>query len=176
MLRAAFLRGINVGRVRVPMAELRDLFGSLGLQGAATILNTGNVVFDSALAEADLRAMLEPALSTRFDYDARVFVLELAEVESAARLYPFESLDGFQRYALICDEARSADDLLAAADEPRGEERVTASGRFVFWRVERGRTTDAPFSKLIASKRFGPHVTNRNLNTLERIAASRRTS
>ena len=158
------------------MADLRDLLGSLGLSSATTILNTGNVVFESALAEKELRALLEPALSRRFDYDARVFVLELAEVEHAAALYPFDGLEGYHRYVLILDSEASALELAAAAGAMGGEERLAADGRFVFWRVERGRTTDAPFSKLMASAKFSPRLTNRNLNTLERVSAARPTS
>ena len=44
----ALLRGINVGRAkRIAMAELRGLVAELGFTNVRTVLNSGNVVFQS---------------------------------------------------------------------------------------------------------------------------------
>ncbi len=43
----ALVRGINVGTAkRVAMADLRALVEALGYRNAATLLNSGNVVFE----------------------------------------------------------------------------------------------------------------------------------
>ncbi len=43
----ALLRGINVGKAkRIAMADLRNVFSSLGYGNVQTLLNSGNVVFD----------------------------------------------------------------------------------------------------------------------------------
>ena len=45
----ALLRGINVGRAkRIAMADLRVVVAELGHTNVRTLLNSGNVVFDSA--------------------------------------------------------------------------------------------------------------------------------
>lgn len=45
----ALLRGINVsGKNKVPMAELKKCFESLGVMEVKTCLNSGNVIFFSA--------------------------------------------------------------------------------------------------------------------------------
>lgn len=45
----ALLRGINIsGKNKVPMAELRKCFESLGVMEGKTCLNSGNVIFSSA--------------------------------------------------------------------------------------------------------------------------------
>lgn len=44
----ALLRGVNVGKAkRVPMADLRALLGDLGYTRVATLLNSGNAVFEA---------------------------------------------------------------------------------------------------------------------------------
>lgn len=43
----ALLRGVNLGRRKVPIADLRDLLSDLGLDEVATYLQSGNAVFAS---------------------------------------------------------------------------------------------------------------------------------
>ena len=44
----AFLRGINVGgHHKIPMAELRNVMEEMGFSEVVTLLNSGNVIFDS---------------------------------------------------------------------------------------------------------------------------------
>ena len=41
----AFLRGINLGKRRLPMSQLRDLFEELGFDDVDTFIASGNIVF-----------------------------------------------------------------------------------------------------------------------------------
>jgi len=51
----AFLRGINVsGHHKVPMAELRKELTKLGFTNVITLLNSGNVIFESSSDDAEL--------------------------------------------------------------------------------------------------------------------------
>ena len=43
----ALLRAINVGGIKVSMADLRELLADLGFQDTQTLLNSGNAVFRS---------------------------------------------------------------------------------------------------------------------------------
>jgi uncharacterized protein (DUF1697 family) len=54
---AALLRGVNVGKDRrLPMARLRALFTQMGYADAATLVNSGNVVFSAAKGAPALHA------------------------------------------------------------------------------------------------------------------------
>jgi len=170
VLRVAFLRGVNVGRVRVPMADLRDLFAELGFAGSRTVLNTGNVLFESGASESELAGLLEPALSERFAYAARVFVLDHDAVRSAAEACPFDESPEHHRYAVLCADERVARDLAGVPVELGPDEDRALGGRIVYWRVPRGQTLDSPFGKVLAGREFSPATTNRNLKTLIRIA------
>jgi uncharacterized protein (DUF1697 family) len=76
-LHVALLRGINIGgRKKVAMADLRRLFSDLGFSGARSLLQSGNVVFESPrLAGVELERLLEKAtdeqLGVAVDYVVR---------------------------------------------------------------------------------------------------------
>jgi uncharacterized protein (DUF1697 family) len=171
MLKVAFLRGVNVGSVRVPMADLRALFERLGFAGARTVLNTGNVIFESEQPDGPLIRTVEAELTKAFSYEAVVFVRDAESMAALAASCPFEERDGHHRFAVICANddvaARLAHHPLELADD---EARSLGDG-VVYWSVPRGSTLDSPFGKALASREFSPHVTNRNLNTITRIAA-----
>ena len=80
----ALLRGINVGRAkRVPMAELRELFASLGHTGVRTLLNSGNVVFEARRPDvAALARSIAAAIEGRFGFSVPVGVLTAAELDA----------------------------------------------------------------------------------------------
>ncbi|MEB8328520.1 DUF1697 domain-containing protein [Flavobacteriaceae bacterium KMM 6897] len=63
----AFLRGINVGgHHKVPMSELKKEFRKLGFENIVTLLNSGNIIFDStnensSIVENQISTQLEKA-------------------------------------------------------------------------------------------------------------------
>lgn len=75
--RIALLRGINVGKARrLPMVELRGLLEEIGFRDVRTMLNTGNIVFETDDASAEeLELEIASAISQRFDFDVPTMVL-----------------------------------------------------------------------------------------------------
>jgi uncharacterized protein (DUF1697 family) len=72
----ALLRAINVGGRVVAMAELKAMIAALGCADARKLLQSGNVVFDSAAKtgaalESFLEAETEQRLKLRADYLVR---------------------------------------------------------------------------------------------------------
>lgn len=59
----AFLRAVNLGRTRVfPKDDIRRTVESVGFEGVATHINTGNVRFDTRMrSRAKIEALLEEA-------------------------------------------------------------------------------------------------------------------
>lgn len=61
----AFLRGINVGgHHKVPMTDLKKELAELGMENIVTLLNSGNVIFDSTNADI---ASLEKQISKHLE-------------------------------------------------------------------------------------------------------------
>jgi hypothetical protein len=57
----ALLRGINVGgKNKVPMPKLREVFATLGHEDVVTYIQSGNVVFRSAVKPAKSPATSRP--------------------------------------------------------------------------------------------------------------------
>jgi uncharacterized protein (DUF1697 family) len=164
---AIFLRGVNVGGIKVPSSELRRVLAELGLTDVKTYVASGNVTCDSDLDASALQGAVERALSTAFSYDAHVQVLSHAELAGIVERYPFATDEEHHRYVVLCDSAATAEELDGIVT---GEmEEVAAAGRTVYWRCPKGSTLDTPFSKATSSKRFKSLATTRNLNTIEKM-------
>ena len=60
----AFLRAINVGKHnRIRMEQLRALCTEAGLENVQTYLQTGNVLFETALSEGEAAVLIEETLA-----------------------------------------------------------------------------------------------------------------
>jgi len=75
----ALLRGINVGGNNlIKMNDLKAEFERLGFQDVKTYIQSGNVIFSSALSDKlKLTELLEKSLSEKFSYPARVLLEQL---------------------------------------------------------------------------------------------------
>lgn len=63
---AAFFRGINVGGKNiVKMKDLVKLFTDLGFEKVKSYLQSGNVVFESEEAEAEMKKRIRTAFTDR---------------------------------------------------------------------------------------------------------------
>lgn len=84
----ALLRGVNVGGVRVDMADLRSAGKECGFAAVSTVLNSGNLVFSAEpVADAALAEALRAALARRTGRSVPVLVrtgARLAAVYSEA--------------------------------------------------------------------------------------------
>ncbi|WP_286278159.1 DUF1697 domain-containing protein [Naasia aerilata] len=171
MRAVALLRGINVGGVRVPMAELQGLLADAGYANVKTLLASGNVLLDADGKPADVAQRLEKLVGERFAYPARILVVPIEEVAAAVDGYPFEAADDLHSYVVFTEDAATTAELAAeAAQLPEGD-RVAASGSLLYWSVAVGSTLDSPFGKLLAKKR-APFTTTRNIRTLQKILAA----
>jgi len=164
---AVFLRGVNVGGIKVPSADLKRVLSDLGLTGVATYLASGNVTCESEEKAADLQTKVEAALSKAFSYDAHVQVFSHDELASIVEGYPFETDDDHHRYVVFCDAPQTASELGNA--HVGEQEKVAAAGRIVYWRCPKGSTLDTPFSKMTSAKRYKSATTTRNINTVEKM-------
>ncbi|HSW87805.1 MAG TPA: DUF1697 domain-containing protein, partial [Candidatus Saccharimonadales bacterium] len=91
---AAFLRGINVGKVKqVKMAELKKAFESLGFQNVKTLLNSGNVIFETENKdEQKLTQQIEDALEITFGWRISTLLRPITELQALAATEPFKDI------------------------------------------------------------------------------------
>lgn len=118
----ALLRGINVGGHRkVPMAQLRELAESIGLDDVSTYIASGNLLFGSTASEGALTKKLHTALHKEFGFAIDVVVVSQKHLAEALGDCPFDG-DPKQVVVTFLSEpydagAREAIERLATGDE-----------------------------------------------------------
>lgn len=70
----ALLRGINVGGHKViKMADLKQMFESIGLKQVKTYIQSGNIVFESDENIRFLKERIQSEIKITFGYDVSVY-------------------------------------------------------------------------------------------------------
>ena len=87
----SILRGINVsGKNIIKMTALKELYEALGNQNVTTYIQSGNVVFQSAQADADAVAkLIADGILTRFELQVPVLIREFTELKTILSANPF---------------------------------------------------------------------------------------
>ncbi len=168
---SAFLRGINVGNIRIKMSDLKTTFEQLGCQDVTTYLQTGNVVFKSDKTLADIKPILESGLTQKFDYQAFVLLYNFDLLANIIAKYPFERVETHHAYVLFVDNATTFNDLKTLAEGLEDESKWIKLGdnQVIYWQVERGESLTTPFAKIMAKAKYKSSTTLRNINTLEKM-------
>ena len=169
---AALLRGVNVGpTTKVPMAELRELIEELGGTDVATLLNSGNVVFQIHMSPKTVDGEISRAISERFGFNVDVVCRTKKQLESVIAHDPFDGLasdDSKYVIAFMPTPPRAGAVKPVLAGEYPGGEICALKGReFYVW-------TPNGVSKSKSLEAFGKakpvdFVTVRNVRTVKKI-------
>lgn len=167
------LRGINVGGRTIKMEELKKCFEQAGYQKVATVLQTGNVILESSgKGEEKLQKEAESLLTKTFGYPAKVLVISPEYLGSVIKQYPFSNYGtDYHRYAYFTEKGSEQEIIKQAGALDKQTEEVAAGKGVLYWRVLKGHTLDSTFGKYTAKAAARHFLTNRNLNTLEKILA-----
>ncbi len=167
----AFLRGINVGNIRIKMTDLKLALEQLGLGQVKTYLQTGNVVFEADQTLQDLKPLIEKKLSFTFDYEAFVLLYEFDALVGIIVQYPMERVESHHAYVLFIESEVIFEELKALAQGLTEEEQIAFGKGVFYWKVAKGETTETAFAKIIAKAKYKSTTTMRNINTLEKMIA-----
>jgi uncharacterized protein (DUF1697 family) len=163
----AFLRAINVGGTgKLAMSRLCTLCEAAGFMAAKTYIQSGNVVFKTALSEAKATSKLEAVLAAEMGQPVGTCLRTCAELEALIEHNPFDKAAPNQVVILFLPRAVGRD-ALAGLEIP-GREVVQLHGRelFVHYPDGIGRSKlKLPFAKA---------GTARNLNTVTKLATMAR--
>ena len=132
----ALFRGINVGGNHVlPMKALRLVVEKNGCDHVQTYIQSGNVVFRSAVSDASrLAKQLSAAVSRSHGFEPRVLVLTRAELERAAAGNPFPEADQNPRslHLFFLAERPKRADLKALEALQAKSERFALEGKIFY--------------------------------------------
>jgi uncharacterized protein (DUF1697 family) len=164
----ALLRGVNVGGRIIKMAELKSCFEKMGFKNVATLLQSGNVVFESDLKEEELKKKIEDTLGKTFNYPAKVWVKSIENIQKIVEDNPFIGASKEHHQYVIFFENGLEKDF---TEEPGNfnDEAVKAGNGVAYWKVQKGHTLKSSRGKLLTKAKYKNFNTNRNINTLNKI-------
>ncbi len=171
----ALLRAINLGpRNRVAMADLRDLLTRLGFGNVQSLLQSGNLVFDSdARSAAQLERLLETEGKRRLRLETDWFVRSAREWQTliARNPFPAEATRDPAHLLVVCLKAApAAKQVKALQSAITGREVVRTVGHQAYIvypdGIGRSHVTSALIERLL-----GASGTGRNWNTVLKLGA-----
>ena len=163
----AFLRGINVGNIRIKMPALTLAFDEMGFENVKTYLQTGNVVFESDKTMTEIKVILESGLSETFHYQAFVLLYDFDFLAEIITQYPHERGENHHAYVIFVDSVPIFEALKSIAEKI--DEPIILGNQVLYWKVVKGQSLETPFSKIIAKAKYKKNTTVRNINTLEKM-------
>lgn len=164
----AFLRGINVGNRRPKKDELIAAADGSELDDVSTYQASGNLLFETDLAGAELEPILERRLEENLGYQVTCFVRTLDDLRAILRDLPEPKAD--EKLEVIFYKDDPGDDVRADLAAGKGpNDTLTQLGRETIW-GHVGPMMDSPLAAL-TPKKGAPVTTVRTAATIQRMVA-----
>lgn len=168
--RVVFIRAVNVGGAKLPMAELRQLAADLGATEVSTYIASGNLLCTPKGAAAAFDRALEKAIEKKYGFFREVISRTPAQLQAALDAHPFpvdEDRYSYVHFLTGKPTAKAVKDF-EAAEHADADVKVIGDDLHIRYRDGAGRSDlDA---KAIA-KALGVQGTGRNLNTVRKLIA-----
>lgn len=174
MIYICLLRGINVGgNKRIKMADLRQLLGNLSLKNVQTILQSGNVVFESDETNRDkLIKNIEASIEDAYGFEVKVMLRTAEEWQAIIDkkpIYDFEVAGN--RLLVVClDTVPKPDNIKELVDSHTGDEiiHVFEQEFFIYYGDGMGKSK---LSNAVLERKLNVTTTARNWNTVIKLQA-----
>jgi uncharacterized protein (DUF1697 family) len=168
----ALLRAVNVGGRTMKMADLVAMARELGLEAPKTLLQSGNLVFQAAGADAALEAKLEAEAEKRFGYATDFIVRSAREWRALIEANPFPRAaedDPSHLLVMSLKTKPAAGGLERLREAIKGPEQVDLAGRDLYLVYPRGIGTSR-LTITVIEHVLGVRCTGRNWNTVQKLA------
>lgn len=168
----ALLRGIGPGNPDMRNENLRRVCEEVGLRGVATVISSGNVIFDADPDDLpDVEARLEAAWPERLGFRSTTITRSRHELEEILEQRPFGDLEHGPRTSLLVTFAK--EELSLDVDLPfrppgLGYEVVVARPRELFTVTHLESAPDGAVMGWV-ERQLGKRITSRSWLTVERI-------
>ena len=169
----ALLRGINVGTAaRISMADLRAVFEELGYTNVRTILQSGNVVFDSTekTLATSAASTVQQAIATKTGVDPVVTIVDAARFRGIVEANPLADIaTDPSRGGITFMNEKPSDTVDRPSDEELLPERIVFGEHAIYQWLPDGILATKLSPKYFRQQAAG--ATFRNLRTVARIVA-----
>jgi len=171
----SLLRGINVGgNKKIKMADLRNLYETLGFTDVKSLLQSGNVVFKSdETDQAELAAKIEGAIEQTFGFHSQIFILTVDNLKAIVSGHPFseQQLEEPKKIMVFFLERIPRESEIASLREAHtGPEEMTFKGQvmYAFYPNGMGRSK---LDNALIDRKLKISATARNWNTTNKLLA-----
>lgn len=169
----ALLRGVNVGPgKRVPMAALKGCAVTLGFTDAATLLNSGNLVYRTRVAPATAATRLRKAIQDATGVDTPVLVRTrdaLAKVLADNPLMAEAEEQPSRFLVTIWDDDTTPRDMQPFLEQPVTVEQFEVGRDAMYCYLPDGIANSVAYEK--ASRKLKDRITARNWATMQKLLA-----
>jgi uncharacterized protein (DUF1697 family) len=171
----ALLRAVNLaGHKKIAMADLRTLLGELGMSGPKTLLQSGNLLFETGgRTDAELERLLEREAKRRIGLETDFFVRTSREWSAIVEGNPFPEeakRDPAHLVLLLTKDAPGAAAVATLQAAIKGREVVRANRHAVYLVYPDG-IGRSKLTMALIEKRLNTRGTGRNWNTVLKLAA-----
>lgn len=166
----AFLRGINVGgHHKVPMAELRSELEKLDFKNVVTLLNSGNIIFDTN--DSDFEDKVAHHLEKSFGFPIPVIIRKYGKINELLTDNPFKDVTiskDIRLYVTFLQKDKETDLKLPWSSADNSYKIIGKRDETLFSVLDLS-LSKTPKAMEVLEKHYGTDLTTRNWNTIERI-------
>jgi uncharacterized protein (DUF1697 family) len=165
----ALLRGVNVGgNNKIAMPELKRAFEAAGFANVVTYINSGNLIFDSELGEAEVKTVCERVIVITFGLNITVGIITADELRDALTHVPdwWNADKNSKHNAIFVISPTTAESVRAEVGETKPDyEKLAHYGKVIFWTAPLATFSHTRWSKITRHKAAYNTITIRNANT-----------
>ncbi len=166
----AFLRGINVGgHHKVPMAHLREELEKINIKNVTTLLNTGNIIFESN--DNNLENKIAEQLEKAFGFSIPTIVRKVEVINRMLIENPFKDIkitNDIRLYVSFLKQEANVDLPLPWKSTDNAFEIIKKTDKTIFSVLDLS-VTKTPKAMNALENYYGKEITTRNWKTIERI-------
>ncbi|MFD1552700.1 hypothetical protein DNU06_08955 [Putridiphycobacter roseus] len=167
------LRGVNVGgKHKVPMEDLKIVLQNLNCENVYTILNSGNVVFESNVNDIRLLTKtIENRISSVFGFPIPLILAEAKTIVSLMENNPFKEIEETTEtrfFVSFLKKSNKSPIEIPWSSEDQSFKILRYESKIICSVLDLSKA-NTPKAMGIVEASFGKEITTRNWNTISRI-------
>lgn len=168
----ALLRGINVGgNAIIKMADLKAAVEKCGFTNVRTLIQSGNVIFESADEDKNkIAKQFEKCLEQDFRIAATAIIKTRAEFNNIVAEAPpgWNTREDLRKYIAFVKDPKTARDVMRDVEPKEGVDFAVAGDGVVYMSTLLSGLTKSGFTKLVGKPVY-KDLTIRNFNTVKKL-------
>lgn len=168
-----FLRGINVGgRAMVKMDQLKKVFEEIGFTNVKTLLNSGNVTFETVEKNDAAYKKITEKLKYVFGWEIGVIIRSQKELETLVEENMFKNIkvtSETRLYVTFLSEKPKTNLKIPYESKDKDFKILKVTEKEIFSVLTLTPKMNTTEAMAIIEKEFGKKVTTRNWNTLLKV-------